>query len=771
MATQRPALDPVSASALLREHFGLSGKPTPLPAWEEQNFLVEDGEKRAVFKVAPPEIPPLELEAQVAALERLASSPVAHLVPRVLPAKNGSPLVAVRLPDSRTVHLRVLTWLEGKRAVDAGTMAPPLLEKLGAHLAELDGALAGFEHPGARREHPWDLARSREVILPLDAVRDPRRRQRLAEIAERFRARVTPLLSDLPRSVIHNDANDYNILVDTDEQGEPGIAGLIDFGDMLETITVAELAIACTYAMLGRDNPLEAAAALVRGYHGRRPLSPAEASVLYDLVAARLATSAVHAARGREREPDNDYLTISEQPVWALLDTLEAHDPDLLTRELAAAAGGLLPAPRSADEILAIRRRHLGPNLSISYDEPLKIVRGEGAYLFDSRGRDYLDLVNNVCHVGHCHPRVVEAATRQMALLNTNTRFLHDNLAEYTRRLADTMPGELSVCFLVCSGTEANDLALRLAEAATSRREAIVVQHAYHGHSPALIPLGTYKCEGPGGRGLAEHARAVPLPDTYRGPHRGSDAAERYVDHVRQAADELAREGRPAAFFLAESLAGCGGQIIPPEGFLPAAFDAIREAGGVAIADEVQVGFGRVGNAMWAFDSFGARPDIVTLGKPIGNGHPMAAVVTTPEVAKAFDTGMEYFNTFGGNPVSCAVGLAVLDVIEDEGLIENARLRGAELLDGLRALAERHAIIGDVRGRGLFVGAELVRSRETREPAPDEADRVIQELRRRGILLSTDGPDHNVLKFKPPIVIGAPEIARTLAELNEILAG
>lgn len=425
---------------------------------------------------------------------------------------------------------------------------------------------------------------------------------------------------------------------------------------------------------------------------------------------------------------------------------------------------------RNPDEIMAIRRRHLGRNLSVSYERPLKIVRGRGQYLFDQDGRRYVDLVNNVCHVGHCHPQVVEAASRQMAELNTNTRYLHDLLAEYLVELIARFPDPLSVCFLVCTGTEANDLALRLARAHTGSRQLVVLEHAYHGHSPSLVEISTYKCEGPGGEGLAGHAHKAPCPDPYRGIHRGRDAGERYARETEAVIRKIREKGGRLGAFMAEPLLGCGGQIVPPPGFFARVAAAVRAAGGVVIADEVQVGFGRVGSHAWAFQAHEFTPDIVTLGKPIGNGHPLAAVVTTPEIAASFDTGMEYFNTFGGNPVSCAVGLAVLDVIDREGLQRRALDLGSRFKQRLEMLAGHHLAIGDVRGRGLFLGAELVTDRDSREPDAALASDVVNRMKERGFLLSTDGPDHNVIKIKPPMVLTEEDIDATVENLDEVLA-
>ncbi len=422
-------------------------------------------------------------------------------------------------------------------------------------------------------------------------------------------------------------------------------------------------------------------------------------------------------------------------------------------------------------EILRLRERYLGRALSISYREPLKIVRGEGQYLFDEEGRAYLDCVNNVCHIGHCHPRVVDAAAGQMATLNTNTRYLHDHLVEYARRLAERMPGDLEVCFFVCSGSEANELALRLARSATGRRDVIVVEGAYHGNTTGLIEISPYKFEGPGGEGRPAHVRVAPMPDGYRGTYRYGDpeSATRYAAAV---ADEIAgarADGREIAAFFCESMLGCAGQIVLPDGYLHEAYEHVRKAGGVCVADEVQVGFGRVGSHFWAFETQGVVPDIVTLGKPIGNGHPIGAVVTTRRVAEAAHTGMEYFNTFGGNPVSCAVALAVLDVIEEEGLQARAAEVGAHLKAGLMSLAARHAMIGDVRGLGLFLGIELVREAESLTPATREAAEAIELMKERGVLLSTDGPFENVIKIKPPLVFSRENADELVAVLDVVL--
>lgn len=423
---------------------------------------------------------------------------------------------------------------------------------------------------------------------------------------------------------------------------------------------------------------------------------------------------------------------------------------------------------RSLDELLEERRRSVNPALSISYDQPLHIVRGRGSKLYDAAGDEYLDCVNNVCHVGHQNEHVVDALTRQASLLNTNTRYVYEGLSSYSTRLAATLPAPLEVVYLVNSGSEANDLALRIVRQVTGRANVVVLDAAYHGHTGSVIELSPYKLNGKGGRPIPEHVFVAPSPDPYRGLHRGASSGQAYAREVASRAEEAQARGGLAGFFF-ESIQSCGGQIEPAPGFLESACRAVRERGGLVVADEVQVGFARVGSHWWGFETQGIVPDIVTLGKPIGNGHPLAAVVTTRAIADAFDNGMEYFNTFGGNPVSCAVGHAVLDVIEREDLQSNARTIGGAMLDGFRSLASRHEAIGDVRGRGLFTGIEFVRDRATREPAPELARRVVELALTDRVLLSRDGPDENVLKFKPPMVFDVADTDRLLTTLEKAL--
>jgi 4-aminobutyrate aminotransferase-like enzyme len=472
-------------------------------------------------------------------------------------------------------------------------------------------------------------------------------------------------------------------------------------------------------------------------------------------------------------QPDNEYLSISEQLTWDLLDQLIKTNPEKAHQSFlhACSMNTEDQTIRTPESIIQDRKKYLSRALSISYKKPLTINRGAFQYLFDQSGESYLDCVNNVCHVGHTHPVVVRAAQKQIAVLNTNTRYLHDYLVQYAKRLTDTLPDPLNVCFFVNSGSEANELALRLAFTHTQQKNMIVIDHAYHGNSPALIDISPYKYDGKGGQGSGRFTHKVNIPDIYRGPYKSSDpeAGKKYAGFVKETVKILLEQKKGLAGFIGESISGCGGQIVFPEGYFENVYEIIRTHGGVCIADEVQVGFGRVGKHFWGFELQNVIPDIVTMGKPMGNGHPLAAVACTPEIADSFVTGMEYFNTFGGNPVSCAIGMAVLDVIEDENLQENALRVGERMMKGFEEIKNHHPLIGDVRGAGLFIGLELVTDPETMTPATSDAAVIIEKMKDRSILLSTDGPFDNVIKIKPPIVFNENNADQVVETLDDVL--
>ena len=737
-------------------------------AGENLNLLVESAdESLLVLRIATDSSADVDLETTM--LQRLAKAGLP--VPEIVSDSDGKTDRSVTISGLQA-RARVHRFLGGTAWRDA-TVTREAGFEIGATLARVHAALEGFEPPGGHRTHDWDLGdceRHRDRIALVD---DANRRRILEMVMQEQAAIVGPVLQSSPRGMLHGDANDENLLMDGDR-----VVGILDLGDSLHGALVQDLGITLAYAAQHPDaDDLDLAAAVVEGYHRIRPLDADERRVLFPLLRSRLASSALIGVARRRQASDHATWFSHEDTTWKTLERLATRSPAEGEAVLCGGLGVAIPEVPDLAELARARQSVIGPSLSVSYDRPLHIVSGAGQHLFAADGRPYLDLVNNVCHVGHCHPRVVEALSTQAARLNTNTRYLHQGLVEYADRLAGLLPDPLDTVFLVTSGSEANELALRIAQAATGSNDALVIDGAYHGHTGNCVAMSPYKFNGPGGRGRPEWVHVAPSPDRYRGPIRGDDhdLGGAYALELAAVVGEACASGRSIAAFFAEPILSCGGQVPLPRGYLSAAFAQVRRAGGLCIADEVQVGFGRVGDAFWGFELDAAAgdepvvPDIVVMGKPIGNGHPIGAVATTREIAESFANGMEFFSTFGGNPVSCAVGLAVLDVIEEEGLQERARELGDHFKAGLQDLMDRHALIGDVRGRGLFLGIEMVRDRDTLEPAAQEATALVNAMRDRGVLLSTDGPLHNVIKIKPPLVLGRDDIDMTLRLMDDVL--
>jgi 4-aminobutyrate aminotransferase-like enzyme/Ser/Thr protein kinase RdoA (MazF antagonist) len=996
---------------LARELYGIDATARALPGEYDDNFHLTGADGRAfVLKVMHPARERSFIDLQCRALTHLAQRAPQLSLPRVIPNRSGELFASIVAADGSVRLVWLLTFLHGKVLAEVRPHSPELVGAVGRFLGEMDGALQSFTHPAAERDLKWDSSRAGWIKDYIKEISDSKRRGLVEKFLARYEAEVVPALPRLRRSVIYGDANDHNVLISKAWPQPRTIVGVIDFGDMHHGITVSEAAIAAAYGILGKEEPLTAATAIIAGYHRAFPLDELELSVLFALIGARLAVSVTNSAHRKTLKPDDMYVTVSEAPAWEALERLAkihprfAHhtfravcglpaipksekikkwlegrggsaasildvelrtasclvfdlsvgstflgaDPrvaetsslsekifsemrragasfgvgrydeprllyssplfgasgnpteerrtvhlgmdlfveagagtraplegvvhiaannsapldygpvvilrhecgdgeefftlyghlskDSLDRlkvgqriargeqfarvgsaeenggwaphlhfqiildllELGADFPGVaygsqravwtsispdpnlllgIPADRfpvqapAFEETLAARRGLLGKSLSISYRRPLKIVRGWMQYLYDETGRAYLDVYNNVPLVGHSHPRVVQAAQAQLALLNTNTRYLHDNVNRYAERLTRLLPEPLRVCFFVNSGSEANELALRLARAHTGREDIIVLEHAYHGHTNTLIDISPYKFDGPGGRGKKPWVHVAPLADDFRGAYRRGDwqAGAKYARHVGEILERTRAEGRSVAAYIAETLPSVGGQIVFPPGYLAEVYQQVRRAGAVCIADEVQVGFGRLGMHFWGFETQEVVPDIVVLGKPIGNAFPLAAVITTPEIANSFNNGMEFFSTFGGNPVACAAGLAVLDVLEEEKLQQHALRVGAHFIKGLKALQSRYALIGDVRGSGLFLGIDLVLDRETREAAPLQASYVVNRLRDCGILAGTDGPHHNVIKLRPPLVFTEADADLFVKTLDGIL--
>ena len=416
-----------------------------------------------------------------------------------------------------------------------------------------------------------------------------------------------------------------------------------------------------------------------------------------------------------------------------------------------------------------IRQKILAPSLSLSYEDPLHLIKGQGQFLYDINGKKYLDAVNNIQHVGHSHPRIAKIAYEQLKKLNTNTRYLDENVLDYAKSIIDSLPKKLSVCFFTNSGSESNDLALRIARNSTKNRNTIVIDGAYHGHTISLIEISPYKYKGLGGFAPPNYVHEVPTPNHHRGQYNGRTSIEKYLEIFTNHAKQLSIDGSKPTFIF-ESFMGCGGQVPLPALFLKNACKIIHDLGGICIADEIQVGFGRIGKHFWGFNYQEVNPDIVTIGKSIGNGHPLSAVITTKKLANQFNNGMEYFNSFGGNPVSSAIGHTVLKIIKDEKLQKNALCVGSYLKKELLNLKKTFEIIGDIRGEGLFLGIEIIAEINAIKPNPKAAKQIVNEMKELGVLLSTDGPDNNVIKIKPPIIFNKKDADFLLNKLDKTIS-
>ena len=770
LESPRPDCSPEQAEQVAARVFGVRGRATALGGERDANFVIRNGDGERLLKIANAAEPDEQLDFQSAALEHIAASDPAMPVPRVVRTLEGEQWARCEGEDGSRQRVRMMSYVPGE-PVDRAPCDSRLFRDVGAFAARLDRALRGFFHPAADHPLAWDLKRADRLAGLCRHVEDPTRREFAERTFERFERRVAPELAGLRAQVIHNDISYHNAAVDPAEPWR--VAGIFDFGDLIHAPLVQEIAVPVSEIPFERPDPIARGAEIVAGYHCVTPWESAEIALIGDLAATRLAVSMVLWAWRPYPEVRLEFENLRDE-AWRMCRALEA-GRDRLEGVYRAACGlrpvvggGPAPAPPS-DALLGRRRRSLSPGLQLSYDQPVHAVRGEGVWLFGPDGETWLDAYNNVPQVGHCHPHVVDAIARQAAALNTNTRYLYESIVEYAERLTATMPEELDTCIMVSSGSEANDLAWRIAKACTGREGALVMERAYHGFTDALVPLSPEDVDGPAE--LAAHVATLTPPDEYRGPWDRSvaDRGERYAALAERALDLLSsKDHSPAALFV-DTVFSSNGIIDPAPGYLDGVRARVHAAGGLFVADEVQAGFGRSGSHMWGFARGGVVPDIVTLGKPIGNGHPIGALVLRRDLAERFSAHTHFFSTTGGNPVSCAAGIAVLEVIEREGLRENAARVGAELEAGLQSLAQRHALIGDVRGAGLFLGVELVRDRGSREPAEPETRVVLNALRRTGVLVGREGRYGNVLKIRPPIVFQSSHVERLLAALDRAL--
>ena len=756
-----PAFSEETARQILRDGFGVeSSSLIPLAGERDQNFRVDTaGGQRFLFKISNPADDRPILDMQASALGHIERVDPGLPVMRALPAGAGEPWLEIPGPDGRTYPVRLFTFLPGRVRTNTALTTEAIWSH-GQITARLGRALRGFFHPAADYEILWDVTHLPKIRPLLTHISDGPRRAQLERVLGRFEARVAPVLPGLRAQVIHGDMSLDNVLFGDDLK----VSGIVDFGDMTHAPLVCDLAVAVADVLHGRGDAIEVASALIGGYVSVTPLEDEEAGLLADLVAARLATEiAVTAWRQRLYPGNAAYAASGEPGARAFLDAIEATGIEAVARRFREACHPL-PYRRSATGDLLERRRRALPRSPLFYEHPVHLVRGEGVWLFDPDDRRYLDCYNNVPVAGHAHPRVVQAVVQQQRLLATHSRYLHEAVVELAERLQATLPPGLGAVMVVNSGSEANDLAWRIARAATGRAGAVVTACAYHGLTEAthaLSPEEWAKGEQPA------HVAIIPAPDGYRGRYRREEDGweQRYAAHVDDAARALGDRGL-AAIYLDPAFTA-DGILSPPAAYLRDAARRAQALGGLVVADEVQAGHGRSGTNLWSFQASGIVPDMVVMGKPMGNGFPVAALVARSELVAAIPQETELFSTFGGNPVACAAALAVLAVIEEQGLIANAANVGSYLRQGLLTLAERHPVVGDVRGEGLLLGAELVD--EAGAPAAGHARKVTEAMRQRGILLSATGPAGNVLKIRPPLVFQHEHADLLLQALDEAL--
>lgn len=767
-----PQFTDVEAQEMAQNLFGLRGSLKSLQSERDQNYRLQTASgERFVLKISNAEESIGVVDFQTEGLRHLERYAPELAVPRVVNTVKGDAHGRVTHRSGATHMVRALTYLPGRLVADV-ERNQSLMANIGSFMARLDKALRGFIHPQARHEMLWDITQCAKLRPHTSHITNHTARKMVEQTLDHVLNETFPALKTARHQVIHGDAHRLNLLVNANEPTE--VAGILDFGDMVYAPLVIEVVIAADVRNVAADKLIDTICTTVAAYDRVIPLEEIEIDSIYDLLLARLAVGATIIAWRQAVTPEQpDYLLDVQETFWQTLSDLytlgRTEVRDRLRKACRFASSYSASVPDAAQTLLNERQRVLGKHLALFYQQPLHFERGNGVWLYDPQGQAYLDGYNNVPVVGHCHPHVVNAVSRQLGTLNTHTRYLYRIIVEYAERLLSTLPEHLNVCSFVNSGSEANDIAWRIAKFITGNEGALVMEGAYHGITDAIVQLSPSAGKN---QPLAAHVKTLLTPDPYRGAYRHGEAelAQRYAADADRAIAELAEEGmRPAAFMVDTLFTSNGSPDVPP-GYVLAVAQKVRKAGGLLIADEVQAGFARSGTHMWGHMLHGAHADIVTMGKPVGNGYPLGVIVTSAEILNRFVSEVGLFSTFGGNPVACAAGLAVLDVIEKEGLRENARKTGDYLRAGIRQLMSRHAWIGDVRGQGLMIAVELVRDRDSKEPATAETKHLIELMRQKRVLISNAGPFRNILKIRPPLVFRRQHADIMLEALDQSLA-
>ncbi len=789
---QPPEADVRLAEAVARNIYGLTSRATPLAGERDRNFRLDaaDGQ-RFVLKFIDHEADDVVVAGQSAVLAHLAEQAPQLPVPRIISTRAGADLGSVRLGTARDEHLtcrvRLMTYLQGQLLQDCKPTqaSDALLRSVGAQVAQLDRALRGFFHPALGQPIVWDVRRIPALLSVLPKMQSATARCLVGSAVEPIQS-LLPQLRSLRCQAIHGDCHGRNLIVN--DEGT-AVAGIIDLGDLIHGPLALEVAVTMAELLVDGITSLDGLTQLLAAYTAVQPLEHSDFDVLYELMCARISLEVLIqtwranidcckieercagalealATRGKARltsqwidaarsAPVASATVASAIPASAAVARSAATSATATSRPSATCGANPGPAPGGTD---LLRRRHaaLGANAELSYDRPLHLVRGEGVWVYTSNGERLLDVYNNVPHVGHAHPVVVEAIASQARRIASNTRYLDERIIEYVERLTATLPSDLDTCLFVNSGSEANDIAWRIAKSHTGQSGALVMKYAYHGITDAVTALSPAIATT-----VAPHIEQLAAPisaarraaaadraaaTTHATPAtKGIDGAisEAAQADVTTALQRLRERGFNLAALLIDSALTSTGIYDPPPSWIAPIVAAVRSAGALIIGDEVQFGLGRSGSDFWGFARRGYHPDIVTLGKPVGNGYPLGIVITRRPILEKFQRETGFFSTFGGNPVAAAAGLAVLDVLARERLPENARTTGDYFLARLRELAIKHNSVKDVRGRGLMIGVEVTDRVLTQQ--------LVNGLREQGVLIGSEGPLGNVLKLRPPM--------------------
>jgi len=739
---------------LLQDYFGLFPvKIKKLNGYDNINYLVKSHKNSYILKTYSNIALLPFLDAETETLIYLYSNKSFNS-PKPIKLLDGSYIKKI-IYNKNEIIIRLLSYVEGTFIGDLNS-SEQITNSLGVLLAKLNLKLQSWNNAVIKsRDSEWNLNSYSICKEYIGQIKNSKDRNLAEYFFQQYEFEVVPISRKLRKSIIHNDANEWNLLVQNDS-----VNGIIDFGDVSYSDLINELAIAIVYNSYRESNYLLWAEKLIASYNLIIPLEEIELKVLYYKISLRLCVSACNSAKAKNINSKNKYITHSESKIWKMLREWIKISPYKAENRFRKVCGYKELKQVSISSLITKRKNIFSPNILLSYSSPVYFKKAAFQYMYDEQGNTYLDAYNNIPHVGHCHPKTVMKGQNQISKLNTNTRYLYDSLYNYSEKLLAKFPKSLNKVFFVNSGSEASDLAIRIAKWYTEKNKVIVIEKGYHGNTQIGIEISDYKFNNPKGIGQQEHVIKIPVPN-----HK--NIIKSNTETINGFDDQLKANENQIALFVSETILGCAGQIPLPKNFLKNVYSKIRNQGGLCIADEVQTGFGRTGNHFWAFEDQGVVPDIVILGKPMANGHPMGAVITSEKISDSFGEGVEFFSSFGGNPVSCEIASSVLDIIDEEKLQFNSKEVGDYYKKALNQLKQDSQFIGEIRGQGLFLGIEIVKHNAKANPVL--AKEIKNSLRNKFILVGTDGELSNVIKTKPPLCFNKHNVDQVISRFYEIL--